>query len=114
VYRRLGAWCYLRLLRAIGWERLMRGGRTFTGTRASLAALDRQTRASELGHLVVAALVTAVSAVAAGAGAWDAVAWLSGLTVLLHVYPVLLQRALRARVQRLRAVSEGGPPRLSW
>jgi hypothetical protein len=106
VYRRLGAWWYLRLLRAIGWERLMRGGRGFTGTRASLAVLDRQTRSAECGHLVVAGVVTAVSVVAAGAGAWDAVAWLSGLTVLLHVFPVLLQRALRARIQRLRSPGE--------
>ncbi|MEU8615633.1 hypothetical protein AB0C29_47400, partial [Actinoplanes sp. NPDC048791] len=102
-YRRLGAWWYLRLLRAIGWERLMRGGRGFTGTRVSLAVLDRQTRSAECGHLVVAVVVTAVSVVAAAAGAWDAVAWLSGLTVLLHLFPVLLQRALRARIQRLRS-----------
>jgi hypothetical protein len=44
-----------------------------------------------------------VSVVAAAVGAWDAVAWLSGLTVFLHVLPVLLQRALRARIQRLRS-----------
>ena len=106
VYRRLGAWWYLRFLRAIGWERLMRGGRGFTGTRESLAVLDRQTRSAECGHLVVAVVVTAVSVVAAAFGAWDAVAWLSGLTVLLHVFPVLLQRALRARIQRLRSPGE--------
>jgi hypothetical protein len=103
VHRRLGAWAYMRLLRLVGWERMTRRTSGFTGTRASLVALDRQTRTSEFGHLIIAVLVTALSVLAAGVGAWDAAAWLSGLTVVLHVYPIVLQRALRARIQRLRA-----------
>jgi hypothetical protein len=103
VHRRLGAWWYMRFLHLVGWERLTRRGAVFTGTRASLAALDRQTRQSEFSHLIIAVLVTTVSAVAALAGAWDAAVWLSGLTLVLHVYPILLQRALRARIQRLQA-----------
>lgn len=102
LHRRLGAWWYMRLLRLVGWERMTRRTGAFDGTRASLAAFDRQTRQSEFGHLIIAVLVTALSVVAAAAGAWDAAGWLSGLTVVLHVYPVLLQRAVRGRLQRLQ------------
>jgi hypothetical protein len=102
LYQRLGAWHFMRVLRALGWERVMRGGRAFDGTRSSLAGLDRDTRTSEFGHLVLAALVAVLVVVAAALRAWSAVAWLSVLNVLLHGYPVLLQRAMRARVERIQ------------
>jgi hypothetical protein len=70
-------------------------------TAASLPAFDRQTRLSEFAHFVIAVLVTAISVAAAAFGAWDAAAWMFSLNFVLHVYPVLLQRALRARIQRL-------------
>ncbi len=38
LYRRLGVWRFMRALRAVGWERVMRGGRAFDGTRARAAA----------------------------------------------------------------------------
>ena len=101
VHRRLGAWWYMRLLRLVGWERLTGRNSAFTGTRGSLAAFDRQTRLSEFAHFVIAVLVTAISVAAAAFGAWDAAAWMFSLNFVLHVYPVLLQRALRARIQRL-------------
>lgn len=102
LYRRLGVWVFMRALRRVGWERAMRGGRAFDGTRASLAGLDRDTRTSECGHLVLAGIGTALAAVAAALAAWSAFTWLLLLNVLLHGYPVLLQRAMRHRVERLR------------
>jgi hypothetical protein len=103
-YRRLGAWGYMRLLRLVGWERLTGRHSTFAGTRSSLSAFDRQTRQSEYGHLIIAALVVVVSAAALSVGAWDTALWLSVLNVPLHVYPVLLQRSLRGRIQLLQAI----------
>ncbi len=100
VYRRLGVVAYRKALRRVGWDRL--GGRhVFDGTRASLAALDRQTRMSETGHLVVGAVGTAMVLVAAALQAWDAAAWLLAVNVVLHAYPVMLQRFTRSRVRRL-------------
>jgi glycosyl-4,4'-diaponeurosporenoate acyltransferase len=101
LHRRLGAWAYLRLLRRVGWERAMRAGRPFDGTRAGLAVLERATRRAELAHLLIAVVTGALAAAAAAAGARGSAAWFAGLTVALHLYPVLLQRAVRARIQAL-------------
>ncbi len=102
VYRRLGVWHFMRLLRTVGWERATRGSRAFDGTRSSLAGLDRDTRTSEFGHLVLAVVGAVLVMAAIALRAWPAVAWLSVLNVVLHGYPVLLQRAMRHRVDRIR------------
>jgi len=107
LHRRLGVWVFMRGLRRVGWERAMRGSRAFDGTRSSLAGLDRDTRASESSHLVLAAVGTVLAAVAAGLGAWQAVGWLLALNLPLHVYPLLVQRTMRARVDRVRRRAGG-------
>ncbi len=100
IYRRLGVVAYRKALRRVGWDRL--GGRhPFDGTRASLAALERRTRMSEVGHLVVGAVGTSMVLVAVTLQAWDAAAWLLAVNVVLHAYPVMLQRFTRSRVGRL-------------
>ncbi|MEU4422543.1 hypothetical protein AB0F81_18085 [Actinoplanes sp. NPDC024001] len=104
VYRRAGVWWYMRLLRAVGWERLNRAGRRFDGTRESLPAFDLATRRSELAHLVLAAIGTVLVVVAVAFRSWGAAGWLAVLNVVLHCYPVLLQRAVRFRLQRLARV----------
>jgi hypothetical protein len=56
---------------------------------------------SETGHLVVGAVGTVLVLVAAALQAWDAAAWLLAVNVVLHAYPVMLQRFTRSRVRRL-------------
>jgi hypothetical protein len=102
LYRRLGVWAFMRMLRRAGWERAMRGSRAFDGTGSSLAGLDRDTRTSECGHLILPAVGTALAVVAGALGARHAFARLPALNLPLRLYPVLLQRAVRARVDRLR------------
>ncbi|GAB7046184.1 hypothetical protein JCM9534A_13100 [Catenuloplanes indicus JCM 9534] len=51
---------------------------------------------------MLAAAGTLLAVVAAIAGAWTAVAWRTALTAVLHVYPTILQRAIRARLTRLQ------------
>jgi hypothetical protein len=100
-YRLIGVHAYRSLLRIVGWDRLNRRSRPFDGTRASLPALDRATRVSELAHLILAAIGTVLVVVAVAFQAWQGAAWLLALNVLLHVYPVLLQRTVRHRVGRV-------------
>ncbi|MDI1460692.1 hypothetical protein QEZ54_06925 [Catellatospora sp. KI3] len=102
LYRRLGVWPFMLLLRRIGWERANRKDRSYDGTRASLDAFELGTRRAELSHLILAVIGTALVLAAVVARAWTAVAWLSILNIVLHVYPVMLQRALRARLDRLQ------------
>ncbi|MDO3704966.1 hypothetical protein Q3W71_25190 [Micromonospora sp. C28SCA-DRY-2] len=104
LYRRLGVAAYRRLLRRLGWERLM--GHSFAGTRSALPALDLRTRRSEFGHSVLAVVALGLAGVAALLGAGPAAGWLAGLTVPLHGYPILLQRALRARIRQVTAATE--------
>ncbi|MEV5763961.1 hypothetical protein AB0L34_05220 [Micromonospora sp. NPDC052213] len=103
LHRRLGVWWYARLLRLLGWERVIRNQRAFDGSRSGLAALARDTRRSEFAHLVLALIGVGLAGFALLLGARGAAGWLAVLTGLLHVYPVLLQRALRARVERIAA-----------
>lgn len=103
-WRRAGIGPFRALLRAVGWERVITAQRRFDGTRAGLAELARQTRVSEFCHLVVAALGGVAVAIAALCGDLPAVLWLGGTTVAFHLHPVLLQRALRARIVRLMTV----------
>ncbi|WP_091105929.1 hypothetical protein [Micromonospora citrea] len=105
LYRRLGVWWYARLLRRLGWERVVRDQRSFDGGRSGLAALARDTRRSEFAHQMLAFLGLGLAGAALLLGARGAAGWLAVLTVLLHVYPVLLQRALRARVERAAATA---------
>lgn len=103
----MGAGALRALLRAVGWERVITAQRRFDGTRAGLAELARQTRLSEFCHLVVAALGALAVAVAAGCGDLSAALWLGGAAVVFHLHPVLLQRALRARIVRAMTVKQG-------
>jgi hypothetical protein len=103
-WHRAGTGPFRALLRAVGWERVITVQRRFDGSRAGLAELARQTRLSEFCHLVVAAASVAGMAVAAAFGDRSAVLWLGAATVAFHLYPVLLQRVLRARIVRLLTV----------
>jgi len=105
-WRRAGTGPFRALLRAVGWERVITGQRRFDGTRAGLVELARQTRVSEFCHLVVAGASTVGVVVAAACGDLPAVLWLGAATIAFHLYPVLLQRVVRARIVRLLTVKQ--------
>lgn len=101
LYRGLGASAFGRLLRWVGWERLRRGARGFGGTRASLARLDHATREAEYSHLLLALICLGLAAGALALRAPDTAGWLLLTTLFAHLYPVMLQRTLRWRLQEL-------------
>jgi hypothetical protein len=103
VYRALGSIGFMRLLRAIGWERLMRSGRTFVVGRATLAEYERATRVGENAHALLFVFTLLVALTALILGHALAAAWLVGVGVPFHVYPVMLQRTQRARLMPLLA-----------
>lgn len=101
LYRSVGAKAFGRLLDAAGWNRLITRERGFDGTRKGLDGLDQHTRRSEIGHLVCWCATVVLAVGALWAGSWVGAVWLLGLGVPFHLYPVLLQRVLRARIQAL-------------
>jgi hypothetical protein len=102
LHRRAGVRGYARLLRAADWDRVVARVRGFDGTRGGLAALERHTRLSEASHLLGGAVAVALLAARADRPVRGALS-AAGSAVLLHAHPVLLQRALRARIAALRA-----------
>ena len=56
---------------------------------------------SEFAHVVLGAIGTGMVVVALAYHTWDAAAWLFAANVVLHAYPIMLQRVLRSRLHRL-------------
>lgn len=102
LHRRLGVRHYRELLRRVGWERFRRDALGFDGTRSSLGAYEGATRRAEYSHLLLAAVGFGAVLIALGLRSWAAASWLLGTNLFFQVYPALLQRLLRGRVQRLR------------
>ncbi len=100
-HRYLGVGLFRRVLRAVGWDGVVGRVRRFDGTRAGLAVLDRHTRLSEASHLAGVAAGVAAALVALAAGRPASAARRLALALVLHTHPVLLQRAVRARIARL-------------
>lgn len=98
IYRRLGVITFMRLLRRIGWTAALRDRRVFDGTRRTLSSYERATRHGENAHGWLFVIALAPIAWAAANGWWDAVLWIGSMSVVFHVYPVMLQRTQRARL----------------
>lgn len=99
IYRWLGVYAYMTLLRLVGWERLRKTAQGFDGTRASLAHYERRTREAEFSHVLLGGLNLILLSPAARHP--DTALWLLLTGLLFHVYPVMLQRTLRQRLQQL-------------
>lgn len=105
VYPALGVRLFGKLLDISGWNRVVTRERGFDGTRAGLGELDQHTRRSEVAHSICLVVSAALSAGLLSTGAWHSAAWLTALGLLFHLYPALLQRLLRARLQAISARS---------
>ena len=88
--------------RAAAGRSALRVGNRFELKRATLRDYERATRQGENAHALLFVL-TVVVAAATFAGQTAAGPWLLGMGVVFHVYPVMLQRTQRARLQPLLA-----------
>jgi hypothetical protein len=73
----------------------------FSGRVAQLAGLEKEMRKAEGGHLLAFITVTLATVFAAVQGWLDAAGWLLLFNVPFNLYPVMLQRCNRARIQRI-------------
>lgn len=99
LYGALGVQVFGKLLDVIGWNRLISRERAFDGTRQGLDGLDQHTRRSEVGHSVCLLITSVLAFGLLASGSRVGALWLMGLAVPFHLYPVLLQRLLRSRIQ---------------
>ncbi|KAA3437788.1 glycosyl-4,4'-diaponeurosporenoate acyltransferase CrtO family protein [Rufibacter hautae] len=102
IYEYLGIRFYRGLLERIGWEKLNNKAYPIRKDLAVLKARERNTRISELGHLVIAVIVFCTMLLVCDS--LLEAKWLLVLNVLLNIYPIWLQRYTRPRYTRILAI----------
>jgi hypothetical protein len=99
----LGVGVFGWLLDVSGWNRhFLEPLRGFSGKRAGLPALERSLRAAAVSHGICLAIHVLLSVLALFTRhPWSAALWMLLPGVVVHLYPVLLQRSIMLRLQPL-------------
>ena len=106
LYRGLGVDVFRRALLATLWRRRAMQRAYFDGSASGLDHLAARSRASEFGHVVPFVLLTVAGSMWIASGAAGLGLWTLAFNVLGNLYPVLLQRHHRMRIQRMRAITQ--------
>lgn len=106
VYRWFGVHAFRKLLVWTGWEKLHKAANPVKKDLNALKQLEYNTRQADFGHLVIFFIVMALTIWVAYqegiAQSW----WLISLNVILNVYPIMVQRYNRPRLQKAIQVYE--------
>lgn len=90
------------LLDVSRWNRLIRPMRGFTGKRSGLQSLEEHARFGAIAHGICFAIHVLLAVLALfGKRPGSAALWMLAPGVILHLYPVLLQRSMMLRLQPL-------------
>lgn len=100
IYEKLGINLFRKLLVVVGWEKLNKNANPVKNNIEALALLEYRTKQSELGHLIILFIVLGFTIYVAIIFTLTQSLWLLFLNVILNVYPILLQRYNRPRLQR--------------
>jgi hypothetical protein len=103
LHRMLGVGVFGWLLDVSGWNRhVPEPLRGFTGTRAGLPSLEQAARAGAIGHATCFAILVLLAVLALfSRRPLRGALWMLLPGVVVHLYPVLLQRSLMLRLQPL-------------
>jgi hypothetical protein len=102
LYRWFGVRYYASALRRIGWEKIRRQERPITRDMESIIQFERWTRGAEAVHALAAIAVAGITVWVGFIGSPSDTKWLVLSNVLFNVYPVMLQRYNRPRVEGIR------------
>lgn len=100
IYESFGINFFRKLLVWIGWEKLNKKSNPIAKDTKALAHLHYQTKKSELGHLIIFIVVLGFNIFVAFRFGIHKSMWLLVLNILLNLYPILLQRYNRPRLER--------------
>jgi hypothetical protein len=102
-HRILGVGVFGWLLDVSGWNpHFLEPLRGFSGKRAGLAALEQSVRAATVSHGICFAIHVLLAVLALfSRHPWSAALWMLWPGVVVHLYPVLLQRSIMIRLQPL-------------
>ena len=106
-YRFLGVGLFRRILLATLWRGEVQRARYFDGRRGGLAALDTQSRKSEFGHLLPLIVISGLAVHLLVLGRYRLAILTQLINLVGNLYPILLQRHHRLRIERLRARLSG-------
>lgn len=100
IYESLGINSFRKFLVLIGWEKLNKKSNPVKKDTPILIQLHYRTKQNELGHLIIFIVVLGFNIfVAVKYGILQSL-WLLVLNILLNLYPILLQRYNRPRIER--------------
>ncbi|MDJ1469240.1 glycosyl-4,4'-diaponeurosporenoate acyltransferase CrtO family protein [Xanthocytophaga flava] len=106
IYESFGVNFFRKLLRWVGWEKLNKKSNPIEKNTKTLMQLHYRTKQSELGHSIIFGIVLGFTIfVAVKFGVFKSV-WLFILNILLNLYPILLQRYNRPRIERAIVLSK--------
>ncbi|GGF16413.1 hypothetical protein GCM10011518_27290 [Flavobacterium limi] len=104
LYEKFGINLFRKLLVLVGWEKLNKKANPVKNDLESLLHLEYRTKQSELGHLIVFFIVLGFKIYVALRFTFVESVWLIILNIIFNVYPILLQRYNRPRIQRALAL----------
>ncbi|GAB3830753.1 glycosyl-4,4'-diaponeurosporenoate acyltransferase CrtO family protein [Pontibacter rugosus] len=99
IYKYLGVQAYRKTLVWIGWEKINKKKNPIKNSLLSLKVNEYNTRASELGHTIIALIVFAI-AIGVSSSLGEA-KWLILTNLFLNIYPIMVQRFNRPRYSRI-------------
>ncbi len=105
IYRFLGINFFRKLLVWIGWEKLNKKSNPVETNTKALTHLHYRTKQSELGHLIILIIVLGFNIFVAYKFGILKSLWLLILNILFNLYPILLQRYNRPRIERAMKLS---------
>ena len=100
IYENFGINIFRKLLVLVGWEKLNKKSNPVKNDFEALVFLEYRTKQSEFGHLIIFFIVLGFNIYVALKFTFAESLWLLFLNVILNVYPILLQRYNRPRLQR--------------
>lgn len=102
LHRMLGVGAFGWLLDVSGWNHLIEPMRGFSGKRAGLRPLEQSVRAATVSHGICFAIHGLLAVLALfSRHPWSGALWMLLPGVVVHLYPVLLQRSVMLRLQPL-------------
>jgi len=112
IYESFGINIFRKLLVLVGWEKLNKKANPVEKNLEALIHLEYRTKQSELGHIIIFFIVIGFNVyVALTFGILESL-WLMVLNIVLNLYPILLQRYNRPRLNKAIALSKHREERL--
>jgi len=100
VYENLGINVFRKLLVLIGWEKIIRKAHPIEKNTQALVNLHLQTKKSEINHVIILFIVLGFNIFVAIKYGFIKSLSLLILNIILHLYPIMLQRYNRPRIER--------------